>query len=343
MKNASRLSEARHVFYGKPGAPRSHELETFVDEVSAQLQAEYERIRQRAREDPGTAGDEGEENWRELLADWLPGQLSIVTKGRILGADGRLSPQVDVLVLHPGYPPALRNKKTYLAGGVLAAFECKLTLRAEHVGKAAATARTIRSLAQPRVGSPYEELRSPIIFGLLAHGTSLGRDPLRRIDGLLAGELARDAHPREALDMLCVADLMCWQSWYILMGRRFLNLSPDQWEQTRALHGLDEEGSIHASYGRWVAGSAPWPGNDQPPNPLYELIGALMRRMARELPEYQRLADYWLLAQTKGTSGAATASRSWPFSALSDEVAAKVGRGELVSSARWSRWNIGDW
>ena len=331
------------MFYGKSVAPRSHELETFLDEVAAQLQAEYDRIRQRTREDPGTAGDEGEENWRELLMDWLPSQLSIVTKGRILGADGQLSPQVDVLVLHPGYPPALKNKKTYLAGGVLAAFECKLTLRAEHVREAATAARAIRSLAQPRAGSPYAELRSPIIFGLLSHRTRLGRDPIQRVDELLAAELARDAHPCQVLDVVCVADLMSWQSWYVLMGRRFLNLPPNQWEQTRALHELDEDGSIQVSYGRWIPGPGPWPGDNQPPNPLYELIAALMRRLASELPEYQPLADYWTLAQTKGFSGAATASRSWPFSTLSDEVCATVSRGELVSGAGWSRWNITDW
>jgi len=32
-----------------------------------EIEEEYNRIRKRAYEDPGTAGDQGEENWAELL------------------------------------------------------------------------------------------------------------------------------------------------------------------------------------------------------------------------------------------------------------------------------------
>ena len=87
------------------------------------MESEYQRIRSRALEDPGTAGDQGEENWAELLRDWLPPTYKVVTKGRILSADGRASPQVDVLVLKDVYPDKLLNKKLYLAAGVAAVFE----------------------------------------------------------------------------------------------------------------------------------------------------------------------------------------------------------------------------
>src|SRR5665213_2166328 len=98
------------------------------------------------------------------------------------GDDGTLSPQVDVVVLRPGYPPALRMKKTYLAGGVLAAFECKLTLTSAYVTRAAATARIIHAMARPRTGTPYDELVSPLVYGLLAHRTALTDEPEQRID-----------------------------------------------------------------------------------------------------------------------------------------------------------------
>ena len=75
------------------------------------MAAEYARITARSREDPGTAGDEGEENWAELLRDWLPSTYHVKTKGRILSEVGLSSPQVDVLVLSPAYPPALLNRK----------------------------------------------------------------------------------------------------------------------------------------------------------------------------------------------------------------------------------------
>ncbi|UUE28839.1 hypothetical protein LRQ08_31025 (plasmid) [Rhodococcus qingshengii] len=98
---------------------------------------EYDRIFARATEDPGTAGDEGEENWASLLRQWLPIGYTVVTKGRVLFTDKTASPQVDVVVLRPGYPPRLLDKKLYLSSGVLAAFECKTTLKSERIGKAA--------------------------------------------------------------------------------------------------------------------------------------------------------------------------------------------------------------
>src|SRR5258706_15206214 len=104
--------------------------------VTDGLAQEYDRIQKRTREDPGTAGDQVEENWAELLRNWLPATYPVVTKGRIVSENGIASPQVDVLVLQPSYPLSLRNKKLYFAGGVVAAFECKLTLRANHIKKA---------------------------------------------------------------------------------------------------------------------------------------------------------------------------------------------------------------
>ena len=50
---------------------RPHDLEDFMKQVTSEMESEYQRIRSRALEDPGTAGDQGEENWAELLRDWL--------------------------------------------------------------------------------------------------------------------------------------------------------------------------------------------------------------------------------------------------------------------------------
>jgi len=81
-----------------------HDIHDFVRKAQGDLQAEYLRIRKRATEDPGTAGDQGEENWAALLREWLPDYFQVVTKGRILTDSGYASPQIDVLVLYPSYP-----------------------------------------------------------------------------------------------------------------------------------------------------------------------------------------------------------------------------------------------
>jgi hypothetical protein len=90
---------------------RPHELRTFFEQVTQEMAAEYRRIYARTHEDPGTAGDEGESNWSNLLSDWLPSDVHVVTKGRILGANGVASPQVDVVVLSGDYPRKLLGKE----------------------------------------------------------------------------------------------------------------------------------------------------------------------------------------------------------------------------------------
>lgn len=154
-----------------------HDIHDFVISCQKDIEQEYARIRRRATEDPGTAGDQGEENWASLLRRWLPSYFHIVTKGRIITESGYASPQVDILVLHPSYPSILLDKKLYISGGVAAAFECKLTLTAKHVKTAIETAAEIRRNLPKRKGTAYKELTSTIIYGLLAHSHSWKGEP----------------------------------------------------------------------------------------------------------------------------------------------------------------------
>ena len=72
---------------------QGHELLQLMRQATDTMAAEYQRIRARSREDPGTAGDEGEENWAELLRLWLPSSYHVTTKGRVLSSSGIASPQ----------------------------------------------------------------------------------------------------------------------------------------------------------------------------------------------------------------------------------------------------------
>ena len=132
------------------------------------------RFKNGGTEDPGTAGDQGEENWAELLRGWLPRTYEVVTKGRIISQDGQVSPQVDVLVLKGIYPKQLidEGQKIYLAAGVAAAFECKTTLTTKYIEKTMENCVKIKSLYPIREGTPYKELHTPIVYGLLAHSHS---------------------------------------------------------------------------------------------------------------------------------------------------------------------------
>jgi hypothetical protein len=92
-----------------------HELEDFLEQDRADIAAEYDRIYRRSTEDPGTAGDEGEENWAEIIGNWLPPSYQVRTKGRIVFPDATATRQIDILVLRGTYPRRLLNKKLYLS------------------------------------------------------------------------------------------------------------------------------------------------------------------------------------------------------------------------------------
>lgn len=195
---------------------KTHDLYNFMRQISDEMAAEYNRIRKRTTEDPGTAGDQGEENWAELLRGWLPSTYKIVTKGRIISQDGRTSPQVDVLVLKDVYPEKLLNKKLYLAAGVAAAFECKTTLTAADIEKTVKNCVKIKDLYPVREGTPYKELHTSIVYGLLAHSHSWQREnstPENNIERKLReSDASYVLHPRQTLDLLCVANFGTWVS-----------------------------------------------------------------------------------------------------------------------------------
>ena len=319
------------------GVTASHELTQFMDQVAHDLAAEYERIRRRSREDPGTAGDEGEENWRSLLHDWLPPNLPIVTKGRILSAGGNVSPQVDVIVLSPSYPRKLQSKKVYLAGGVLAAFECKLTLRPEHIRKCVDTAKVIRSLADEHgklIGTPYRELYSPITYGILAHNVDRETDAFEKFDALIGRSLHWYQHPRDLIDVICVATLSSWQR----TSAMFLPppaVSDVFWDGLAKGYKLPG-GAILTQYSRWN-----YYGKRPSGSALRALFEFLLERLARQLPETQNFARYWARTRDEEKLGDAANSRKFPVSVLSENLQARCKNPGVISDKDfWSEWRM---
>ena len=205
--------------------------------MSIEMQAEYERIQKRVNEDPGTAGDQGEENWAELLRQWLPSNYKVVTKGRIIDRNGNTSPQIDVLVLRPFYPEFLVNKKLYLSAGVAAAFECKLTLKVEHINSAFSTGSILRKLLDNPATDPIHEMHSTLIYGLLAHSHNWKEEQSRPKDNINRAIKKYDdkfvTHPRECLDFICVSDLATWSTMkHLSLGYADLSKDPPVMQYT---------------------------------------------------------------------------------------------------------------
>lgn len=218
-----------------------HPLHAFMDQMTSEMQSEYKRIYDRTKDDPGTAGDEGEENWASLLREWLPPTYHVATKGRIIGADGSTSPQVDVVVLKPWYPMKLREKRQWLATGVAAVFECKNTLKAEHVEALYERCAKTKSLFhKQRNISALTEMKSDLIYGLLAHSHNWkgpNSSPEDNIQAKVDQGCRQSRHPSDLPDVICVADLATWSVSHI--SRIEAKSYGDKSEDLKMIFGAD--------------------------------------------------------------------------------------------------------
>lgn len=313
-----------------------HDLHDYMAQLSTSMQAEYERIRRNARSDPGTAGDEGEENWAQLLRSWLPVNYRVVTKGQLLSATGELSPQLDILVLKPTYPPFLEVKKKYLAAAVAAVFECKLTLRPSHLKKVLSNAAAVKRLYGRPIGTPRDELVVGPVFGLLAHSHdwSTKRGPTEAIEVISEALRSVDAevvnHPREMLDLLCISNLATWST-----EKQPLFDPQDEYdEETRA--ALNPRGEPATSY-MCHAGSA---GFLAAPNPTFKPIGAalatLLVKLAWNDPALREIALYFMT--TDLTTSWSGKSRHWTRAIYSPELRRRLTLKRLTRGLEWNDW-----
>lgn len=281
-----------------------NDLVKYFQDANSLIQSEYERIQKRVKEDPGTAGDSGEENWAELLRNWLPVKYPIVTKGRIINSRGELSPQVDVLVLSENYPKSLLSKKEYLTAGVIAAFECKLTLEPEHIYKAIKTADDISRLVElerDRNWTPQGCVYSPLIYGLLSHShcwKSPGSNPIDNINSAIQKGFnsAPLEYPESLIDFICVSDLANWSAFKSFDYNTEEILESD----TKGVeHKLTD--AIHASLTLHHPKIQP---SDTAFKDMYTPVGVFIKklwtRIALEDPTIHRIAQYFSATKIEG-------------------------------------------
>jgi hypothetical protein len=313
-------------------APQKHDLFKFMAEVRGQIASEYARISTRSSEDPGTAGDQAEENWASVLRDWLPSNYHVVTKGRILGPDGQTSPQIDVLVLTPSYPKRLLNQKHYFAGGVIAAFECKLNLRSRDWSKVFANAVRVKRILTPTLGTPFDELHQPPFFGLLAHtargdATRADEESFSSFGRIHRYETEFVEHPREMVDLVCIAD----EGTYVLNKSVHVRRHMDEDARER----MRQSGLEEAVTTMYLGSSEGIRGFDTTGQIFGSLMHALTRYMAYRDTTVRSFSDYLLLSGTWGGIGVPVL---WNLAVLSRSVVARLRREGYGRSA-WSPWS----
>ncbi len=310
----------------------------FLQQDQAELATEYRRIYDRTSEDPGTAGDEGEENWAQVLRKWLPDRYHVVTKGRVVFPDRSASAQIDVLLLKGSYPPRLLTKKLYLSTGVVAAFECKNTLTAAHVRESVETAASIKDKIARPAGSLQQELRSPLVYGLLAHSHSWKGErstPIENVDEALQESVASITHPSQLIDIICVADLAAWTlSHFVECPWAF----PPKERKLRVDVGVPPEGWVLSQFTRFADGV--FAEDVRTPNPIAILVAHLLEWCAWDDVDLRPIADYFRLAGLQG-SGTGLAV-SYSLDVFSDGVREllKVKPPRIGPGSAWDRWSM---
>lgn len=205
--------------------------------LSRDLAEEYERIQNELRGKPKNiqlSGQLAEAVWARLLREWLPPQYEFGFQRHLLyelPVDGEVrSPEIDMVLFHPAYPQRLRSENEVLVSGIVAAFSVKLTLTPSGLTEAIDVASQLRRGMKPRLGEPIGDLVSPLITGVLAqsHSEKFGKKPGEAIfnrlmdagkklvgptefdpENVFSADVMR-SHPRNELDIACVADLGCW-------------------------------------------------------------------------------------------------------------------------------------
>ena len=310
-----------------------HDLHDFLKSAQQMLEAEYQRIQKHVREDPGTAGDQGEENWRALFEEWLPPYFRVVTKGRILTHDNFRSPQIDVLILKPSYPPFLADKKLYLAAGVAAAFECKLTLTAKHIETAVKTCAKLKRALPRNRSTVRDELCAPIMYGLLAHSHSWkapASTPAQNITKKLKeSDLQYVLHPREILDLICVAELGVWR------GFKGSYIGP-------RMTPFPE--SMKATYGNGKATSGHYSGliDSEHQREYFSPIGATLTKIFQHLAwEHLDMRDLMTYFNQVGVGGTGSGDmRLWDLSIYDSKVRQRIEAIGVENGVQFSYWGI---
>ena len=287
------------------------------------ITAEYDSIHNQSEKDSKTTGDQRREIWTAFLRKLLPNSYEVVTNAKIINRDKKTSPEVDVLVLKNVDSKESHHDKLYSADDVAAVFECKTTLRASHIADAIQTCAKIKNLYPIRVGTPYKELHAPIVYGLLAHSHSWkgnnSTPGLNIARNLSKYDHQHVSHPRQTLDLLCVADLGAWTS------SKSVFVSRQDDPEKLVLSSYVERILFHDDrFGHF--------------KPIVSLISNLSQRLAWENPTLRNFAEYYRI--TNISSNSQSSLRLWSSSIYSEMVRRRAEAGYLSTgqTSFWDEW-----
>lgn len=237
-----------------------------------EVQEEYDRLYAVAATDPQQAGHGGEATWAKFFREWLPVGYNVGLRKYIVTEDSEELFEMDIVIFNPGYPEKLQQEERILAGGVAAAFSVKLSLTPDGIKDAIDRAAKLRRAMKPRLGSLKGEVNGAFLVGLLAHSHKWKgpqSNPRRNlIENLERYDSELAMHPRETIDLICVADLA------FASTLRSPYIEPVLAKQMYEQYGVD------ASKGVVTQGMVMTDENGSL-NPLASLITSLITKLAR--------------------------------------------------------------
>lgn len=299
------FAEPHDLLKTDPVTPQAHHL--WLASWQREVEEDYERLHATALVDPQQSGHGGESTWQRLLEAWLPPAYEVGTRKYIVPEEGADSFETDLVVFNPGYPERLRGREHVLAGGVAAAFSVKLTLDSAGIRDGVDRAVRLNRSMKPRTGSPRSEINNPVTVGLLAHShawkqpESTPRENLA--SNLWANDLEMARHPRESLDLVCVADLasVATMRMTYMPPHYFGLLPPETLEFTRSTFGVDP--AVGAASTAMTMSDL-----ENEPAPVAIFVASLVVRLAATDPTLRPFADGLRMTNTLGSG---SGSQRW--------------------------------
>lgn len=265
------------------------EARRWFDSIQEEIRMDYTDAQTTHKEDIQRSGHEGESTWADLLAKWLPSNYGVGLRKYIIGSDDEVKPsETDIVIFEPSYPQHLRYRAKVHAAGVAAAFSVKLTARKAHFKEIGAWSKALAQLSHGDRKTLEGQLLPGFPTGLLAHSHDLGEDPIAVLgDGLHKESMSAD-HPKELVDLICVANLAtlrCYRTSY----------------EQRDWPGGGEGAYVNTAYLAM--------DDDKQYGAVAHFIISLYSLLGRRDPSMKKLADG--LAHVTGTGSGAGIGRDW--------------------------------
>jgi hypothetical protein len=234
--------------------------------------------------------------------------------------------ETDLVIFRPSYPKALRKREEVLSGGIAAAFSVKLTLDAAGIRDGFERARDIRRAQVVLGGTPRREMLGSFPVGILAHSHEWKAEASTPLDNVTRNCMDRDnelcSHPRETVDLICVADLATWST------MRVPYVPP-----VAAMHtpGVSERQTREGYAVSAIAGTDP----AGTPSPVASFLANLLARLSYDDPTIAPLASSYSAMGSHGRG--AGAQRMWELAdVFSSDVLQKLSiRGLQGAGDSW--------